>query len=853
VTSILKVECDRDTFKIGELSFAFSPEVSLALAVWKRPLIDLTGIADSRIEYAPGYSPSFHLDVAIFLAKMLDTFQDRLPKSHDDIKGQVHAIEKGDYPDDRKHGYGLAQLASYAQRAWVGEFISCPLEQRLDSLYLAALRMIDGCPPSNAAKDATQERRKRIEVLFRYILRVLHPSLSMDSPSKDDPENLKLNNVLVTSTTPACPFLVNVFRGATFQGQFWIESLVERLKHDHDAYERDVLRAKREYAVLRGKNNHDRPVEMIRISEPESLLFDLWAWQDGKNSRQKEGFPLVWIDNGWGYKGFELRLKRSLKDAPLSLFEQPGFAELRTHTEDCGWALRFSDQFKVADVRWLLKKNLFPDGADIRLIDIECIARKETDGSAPLPPREEIVPLRLAIDDSDLDIPASIPDKFPLKKLNHYRWASVEYSDSVDIYKTWAGDEIASILYSVLRPEQSMRLPNSFLEEHVFRQTNLVSVWSREGLAVAVKSGDIEAEKVADNLKEKLAKAAELEGTLRDLIDNDLLGTTAPDANREQVPPQGSDRPQTVLNVNRLHLKLRHEIAHPDFRSIRLFMDKLHAQDVYNTFRQSEAETRQQKTLDEQLAMGKKLDWLELFIFVFYITEASHILGDFFTTPIIRLVSIIGFAAASLIFAYIFLNIANDDERKKAQPSSAVNRFRLRDRWQLIVCSILAASFASAASWKFQSGYVLLLAWLVAMLAATWIPFSFFNNGLRFWKGLRFWLRLREDWEQLGRLGLLSTVVVLYTGHLVTGVQNSRPPGQLRDSEAVLQSIEQSLKSLASGKQPGNDQIPSAETQQIEEITRILKSVDSHFKTLEAQKQPTVVPRLAAKPSTGRK
>jgi hypothetical protein len=106
--------------------------------------------------------------------------------------------------------------------------------------------------------------------------------------------------------------------------------LVERLKLDRDAYKRDAARAKKDYSVLAGSTGQIVPVETIRIERPESLLFDLWAWQDYESSKEHRGFPLAWIDNGWYTKGFELRLDPSRKPRLQPLAQQVNALSLPT-------------------------------------------------------------------------------------------------------------------------------------------------------------------------------------------------------------------------------------------------------------------------------------------------------------------------------------------------------------------------------------------------------------------------------------------------------------------------------------------------------------------------------------------
>ena len=578
----------------------------LALMVLEANIKPKSG-ASVALEVAGQPNPDFDTWLGMYLAARSLSGKGWPEDTHANYEDSLARAQVGTiFPEqDKTHGHlGVLRMAAYAQRERMNMPIYCPIPDRLSSLHLALKRLF----PNDFKR--WDEAWKVLEQQCRSRNPMLESVLDVDTNSHK------------------C-----------------IESVRKRLQQDHEAYQRDLCRARKdyaEYAVLKaantdGKGPSTRPVEMLHIAEPESLLFDVWAWEDTCNSKEKSGFPLVWIERGWDRDGFELRLNRARTDL-LPLRDQLGLKNLSKAEEDEGWTLRFNGDAEaikevIANVRVALKKGLFPEGTCIKVSDISCNLKSEENGGHEDPKSQEFfIPLEVAIHDSDLDIAARIPQTIKngesyLLKPNSYRWAQIEYSSDVDIYKTWAGDEFAAILYSVLRPEPSMRLPNKFVEEHVYRQTNIVSVWTREGVVVAVKQGSKEAHDVAALLHEQLNKAAELEGQLAQLTRED----------DPKAPSEKRIRADRVRKLSISHLKLRHEIARPELRTIRMFIDKLHAQDVYTTLRQSESERneqetldKQQKTLDQMHETSLKLDWLELFIFGVYITEAANILGDFF-------------------------------------------------------------------------------------------------------------------------------------------------------------------------------------------------------------------------------
>lgn len=536
------------------------------------------------------------------------------------------SIELGQIPDGNKPGHGLAQLAAYAQCEWLFKNIPCPLEHRLRSLYYGVVRICDGDPAQVSA---------RANILFEFATRVSYSNSIEDGKEltawwwRDKPK--------ITRTVPAVALFESVFEHATFHGEFWLESLVGRLKHDNKAYQRDIARASLEYAALADVNGKTIPVEMVRIENPESLLFDFWAWQDFEHSKERKGFPLVWIDAGWGCTGFQLRLNRSRQDLrPLNTYgELAGAAQVF----ECGWDLR-PPVDKALEIRLLLKRGLFSEDkfeiADIPFSDAShTVARLSSVDDA--------------IWDSKVDVSAKLPVTASLPEQG-YRWAQFTYSGKVDIFATWAGDEIAGIIYSPLRQTRESRMPNDFLSLHVQRQPGLVTVWSRDGLAVAVQDGNAKAAEIASDLKTMLEKSAQLEKGLNSLLKNGVAG---------------NQRKATLKDCVEAQLTLRRDTALPQYRPLRQFVERRHLQEVYDAFRQSEADAEQSKTLFELSETGrrqretlegmhkaeKKMRWLELAIFSVYVTEASHLASEVIIAPRWQLLFVCAFTVAGTLLA----------------------------------------------------------------------------------------------------------------------------------------------------------------------------------------------------------
>ena len=586
---------------------------------------------------------NFYCAIASFVFQKKKALADNSLSPHADHKSD---IERAHLPDGSKLGHGLAQLAAYAQREWLSQNIPCPLEYRLRSLYYATIRTCDGDPARTAA---------RVGTLLDFALRL---SYDPGTDSKElDAWGLKTANVKFDAKKAlAIPLLEPIFEDATFTGEFWLKSLAARLKdHDYKAYERDIARASREYAVLLNKDCKPTSVEMVRIARPESLLFDFWAWQDFKNSCEHTGFPLVWIDSGWHLPNHvQLRLNRAPQTLkPLN--EQEGLAALADVTaSEFGYELRFplADPRTRCDlssnIRFLLKKHLFSSGT-FQIATIPFDPKEQ--------PAKKVELLEDAIKDSEVELPAKLASPPPVG----YRWAQFTYSQDIDIFGTWAGDEIARIIYSPLRTTPDMRLPNDFSKLHVQRQPGLVSVWSREGLAVAVKQGDTSAADTARRLKDELTSSARLERDLQ------LLFKDGPpeDGEKKEEPkkkdsakknsPQ-EERRETTVRCTKTQMALKNNAALPEYRPLRQFLERRHLQEVYDAFRQTEADADQSGILHEMHESDQKMRWLETAIFSAYIAELSHLTAELvFQDELTRLSFVAGFSLSGLALAACWL------------------------------------------------------------------------------------------------------------------------------------------------------------------------------------------------------
>jgi len=528
------------------------------------------------------------------------------------------------YPKDEELAGAIAQ---YAEQEWRCEPIPWPLHRRLRSQYLvgARSRLFDG----------------------EKLLRTLLGNLSCKGLAADPPPPLA--------------------------------ALLDR---DSAAYVDDMRRALElrgaeiGYAMLpRATDGGLATVEMVRIKNPRSFLFEQWAWQDAERSRSHTGFPLAWIDQGWGAAGTQVFLQGSSGRTLVPLLGLSPPAQPR----DRGRSLFWPGDLSV-ELRCSLKKPLFAAN-EITVEDFRfCDGQTQSSPTATLSE---------AIHDSDVDLPAIIP-KDPNRRLNEggsvFRFASIPYSDDVDIWDTWAGDDIARILYSVLRPAPDMRLPNKFLEEHVFRVDGLVATCSRQGVAVAYRRGrgptpERDPESVSKVLEKTTARMARLTGMLEQ-IQNSLNAPGKPPFSEEDICKK-------VEDAVRLHLELRQEMTKPLFRPIRFLMERRQSQEVFDAIRQWQGSVQQQETLDEQRNVlaeidtgQKKLEVLEVVIVSFYMLEMAQLLGEVVIPNTAWRLTVTMFCGlAAWILAWLFMvyrrkqkTISTKPRTARAEPSDSADK-----------------------------------------------------------------------------------------------------------------------------------------------------------------------------------
>jgi len=599
----------------------------LALAVLKAKL-ELKPGAGVVPEITGPPSPDFDTWLGMYLASR--SLQSKMSGYHDldEFKCPLASASRGstvDVRDLKGHLPEVLRLVSYSQRERKGMTINCPIPQRLSSLHRALQRLFpDDFKSWESAWD---------QITTKYEKRdAQHPGRDplFEGPFEDQGS------------------------GAS---NWWLKVAVQRLKTDREAYERDVQRAIRRqeigYAMLPLVDKTWTPVEMIRIDAPESLLFEVWAWEDVVNSKDAGGFPLVWIDRGWvredGEKGgFEIHLHRRPEYAPLT-----GNGGLNLSAEQVandGFSLLWNQSGAAAEVRVSLKQGFFTENK-VYFEDHKPTASE---------PDPRGVCIHELILDSELAIEAKIPKNHPIGPDN-WRLCKVKLRSELDIWGTWAGDEVARILYSALRPASKMRLPNDF-ETHVSRHDRMVCVWTREGIAVACEGN------LPDQFEKTFKHIFELRTDIQSVLKEEdegqknkssrwkrLFSVFIPIVSffREHLTTKsrGKEEQQIKRSLAKRHAQLRRELTqNPKLRALRSLFERTQPQELFDAW-------RDMYETEERLDSEDRHGFLEIGILVVYITELCEMLGGLVLEnhPKLVLIGMLILAGSGVWCAYLLL------------------------------------------------------------------------------------------------------------------------------------------------------------------------------------------------------
>ena len=542
-----------------------TPDKGLALQILNKRIQAKHGL-DVKPKITGPRRMDFDTWLGMYLAaRTLENKLDHVQKDHEGVLQEAAAGRIVDTAKLAAHHKSVFRLVAYAQRERkrTGMPSQCPIPQRLSSLHRALVRLFHD--PADVEK-------------WKLAWEQIESSFSGDrdpffwGPTEED------------------------FSRGNRTNQ-WLLLALNRLKSDRAAYERDVKRAIGKqgigYAMLPRSDGTWAPTEMIRIEKPESLLFEVWAWEDVENSKDFAGFPLVWIDKGWGDSGFEIHVN---PDSGFERLEASKMTELNPdYVASDGFSLFWKEPDATERV-WIVLKRCFFQEDEVRFTDYKSSEDgKLTDGKLTETTRQ--VRIASLIMDSDLRRPAEIPTQYKIAR-NTWRFCEIRLAKGLDIWGTWAGDEVARILYSALRPAEPMWLPNDF-RDHITRQDRLVSVWTREGVAVAYE------DKLPDHFEDKFKEIFLLRLDLEA-----ILNPEEKNGNKDVDPP-----------VAKRHAQLCRELAqNPEFRPLRTLFERTQPQELFNAWR----DMSQAEEINDS---DQRHGLLEIGILVVYLTELWDTIG----------------------------------------------------------------------------------------------------------------------------------------------------------------------------------------------------------------------------------
>jgi hypothetical protein len=194
-----------------------------------------------------------------------------------------------------------------------------------------------------------------------------------------------------------------------------------------------------------------------------------------------------------------------------------------------------------------------------------------------------------------------------------YRYACVELEDHVKTLEPSMALQIGRVLWRVLDPDGSEGLPDEESPGHLVVDAESVSVWSRRGVVVAVRS---RSQTLADELGWSFEALA---GLARDV---------------EALLESPEDRVTRGEKLIRQIASLRHELALPQVRPLRSFFECSGLSELLGQVHQlnsAQMEHEQAKRTGENIKtvadVQKTVHWIETFVVSVYAVELFHVLG----------------------------------------------------------------------------------------------------------------------------------------------------------------------------------------------------------------------------------
>jgi hypothetical protein len=232
------------------------------------------------------------------------------------------------------------------------------------------------------------------------------------------------------------------------------------------------------------------------------------------------------------------------------------------------------------------------------------------------------------------------------------RFARVGLHADVNTGLGTAGLEIGEWLWRILHPK-ARSVPPDFTERNLTIESDAVSVWNLNGVAVAVKSES----STADS---NCGRARQLEDLFKRIVRQRRGAGALVTSEHRTVQSHKKMERELAHSEKRLAAfgKLQYELSFRENAVLRQFVDAIRLQDVLETVRDRRA-TLAQKARAEDLRQNtettadvqSKIEWLEVLFVSFYSIEFVHVLLEHWDQRfMVSVIAVVGLVFLGLAF-----------------------------------------------------------------------------------------------------------------------------------------------------------------------------------------------------------
>jgi len=416
------------------------------------------------------------------------------------------------------------------------------------------------------------------------------------------------------------------------------------LQTDRARYLDDLQRSKKIAAYFPGDNGEKAFVtEGLLVESPASVLFTDWAWADLEHSRDHRGFGLVVTH--WPGERVLVAVAPWLNADLSSLCAALNtlFGKIWVHAEpvlfdgaSTGESCRIADsEFGWWSLRTTPKDSGIPEKGELRKALREALeggmfengAKWVDDGSG---------------EHGELHPEPASTGRFPeVKPSAELVFAHVKLRDMSPMLHPAATECVGAALYTLVRAPKDFRdgLPGGFDSEHLQGDSGILTVWTRNGLAVA--SWRKEGHEIAEQLANKLRQLE----ALRWAISRFDEGPAA-----EMLPKE--ERADQLKRLLRQYTQFQKDLSRSEARLLRRLFDKVSLSEIHRAYletnhaeRAIEHAKEAQDHAKHALGIQQNLEVFELLIICVYAFEFVH---QFLEKPVSRLAGSTGPLWASI-------------------------------------------------------------------------------------------------------------------------------------------------------------------------------------------------------------